>query len=71
MGYSMKRCSICREEYYGWGNNAEPVVEGGVCCNDCNAIVVIPVRLCMLVKKGKENDGGGAGERAEKDRGAP
>jgi hypothetical protein len=30
-----KKCSICKEEFYGWGNNANPV-NNGICCNKCN-----------------------------------
>ena len=37
-------CSICKEPYAGWGNNAWPV-NNGRCCNDCNWIAVIPARL--------------------------
>jgi hypothetical protein len=32
-------CSICGEEYTGWGNNAQPV-NGGRCCDPCNVIVI-------------------------------
>jgi hypothetical protein len=51
-------CCICKNEIpvvLGWaeGNNAEPVVRRGRCCNECNWSVVIPARLTML-KKGKE-----------------
>ena len=44
-------CSICQQdidvEINGWanGHNAAPVVDGGRCCSDCNATVVIPRRL--------------------------
>lgn len=40
----MKKCSICKKEYAGFGNNAEPVNKGK-CCDNCNASVVIPVRM--------------------------
>jgi hypothetical protein len=49
----MIRCSICHEkiipERHGWrlGNNAQPVNDGR-CCNDCNAMVVLPERLRRL-----------------------
>jgi len=45
------KCSICDGaipvEHGDWtmGHNAEPVVENGRCCGDCNATVVIPARL--------------------------
>ena len=50
------KCSICfneiekvrdpatNEVVWDKGNNAEPV-NSGRCCNDCNGMVVIPVRL--------------------------
>lgn len=40
-------CCICGKEFIGWGNNPYPVVEeeGERCCDDCNAIVVIPARI--------------------------
>lgn len=42
-----KVCSICKKEYTGFGNNAEPV-NGGRCCDDCNMTVVIPARLNVV-----------------------
>ncbi len=53
-------CCICREEIEaqpisGWdqGNNAEPVVEDGRCCDRCNAYVVFPKRVSLIVNKTK------------------
>lgn len=37
-------CSICRQPYQGFGNNAQPVNDGR-CCDRCNQGVVIPHRL--------------------------
>lgn len=37
-------CSICKEKYRGFGNNAEPINDG-VCCDKCNRRVVIPERI--------------------------
>ena len=37
-------CCICHEFFSGFGNNANPVVDG-ICCDRCNAQVVIPRRL--------------------------
>lgn len=47
-----KVCSICGKEFDGFGNNAKPVNDG-VCCDKCNAEVVIPRRMeeCMAGKK--------------------
>ena len=33
-------CSICFEEYRGYGNNAQPINDGQ-CCDECNNIVMI------------------------------
>ena len=47
-------CSICNEPipttWYGWseGNNAEPINDGR-CCDKCDATVVIPKRIEMLI----------------------
>ena len=43
------RCSICGELYHGIGNNAEPV-NNGRCCNTCNDLVVIPIRITQMRK---------------------
>ena len=37
-------CSICNEDFEGFGNNAEPINDGR-CCDFCNMAVVIPTRL--------------------------
>ena len=37
-------CSICSEEFEGYGNNAQPVNDG-ICCDDCNRRVVLPLRI--------------------------
>lgn len=38
------KCCLCQKEIVGYGNNAEPVMNGR-CCNDCNANIIIPNRL--------------------------
>jgi len=38
------KCVICKQEYDGFGNNAEPVEEGE-CCDKCNMEVVVPARM--------------------------
>ena len=50
-----KTCSICGEEYEGFGNNAQPVNDGR-CCDKCNFTVVIPARL-KLLNEGKDKYG--------------
>lgn len=37
-------CELCHRYFYGYGNNAMPVVDGR-CCDVCNIKVVIPARL--------------------------
>ena len=39
-------CSICGQEYYGYGNNAQPV-NNGRCCDECNRMAVIPMRILL------------------------
>ena len=41
-------CVICGREFTGWGNNPDPVADHGQCCDDCNAMYVIPARLRMI-----------------------
>ena len=47
-------CSISNEpiqtNWYGWseGNNADPINDGR-CCDNCDATVVFPKRIEMLV----------------------
>jgi len=38
------KCSICGGKYDNYGNNSEPV-NSGRCCDKCNTVVVITVRL--------------------------
>lgn len=33
------KCSLCGREFYGYGNNGKPLVDGPV-CDDCNPQVV-------------------------------
>lgn len=47
MADDKKICSICKKEYSGWGNNAEPV-NSGRCCDKCNTEKVIPARLALF-----------------------
>lgn len=46
-------CCICGKEFEGWGNNPYPVVkeEDARCCDDCNAMYVIPARLEALAER--------------------
>lgn len=44
-----QECSICGEEYRGFGNNADPI-NNGRCCEGCNATKVIPARIKESLK---------------------
>ena len=39
MGECVMNCSICNEDFEGFGKNAQPVNDG-VCCDDCNNLVI-------------------------------
>lgn len=42
-------CCICGRQFSGEGNNPAPVEhhDGDVCCDKCNANVVVPLRLFL------------------------
>ena len=53
------KCDICEKEIPPvglWlaGNDADPVVDDGRCCNHCNVSVVIPTRLKLLREERKK-----------------
>ena len=43
------KCCICGRQFTGKGNNPAPVEHhvGEVCCDECNANVVVPLRLFL------------------------
>ena len=49
-----KRCSICLQKYEGFGNNAYPI-NGGRCCDICDAEVVVPARIRNYMDHGTTN----------------
>ena len=51
-------CSICKFRFRGYGNNPWPVTQGedDRCCDDCNAIHVVPARIANLRKATEETD---------------
>ena len=49
----MKKCVICKKEFEGFGNNAEPIKEGR-CCDECNVKVFI--KRIKNIKKIEEID---------------
>ena len=39
------KCSICKEDMFNqFGHNAQPI-NNGICCDDCNMLVVLPARI--------------------------
>ena len=48
-------CSICGEEYIGYGNNAQPVNDGR-CCDECNRRTVIHIRVILMNSKGRSTE---------------
>lgn len=41
------KCCICKKEFNGYGNNPYPLRTTGVCCDECNILVVLE-RLRLL-----------------------
>ncbi len=44
-------CVICERKFIGWGTNPAPIANKGVCCDECNAIYVIPARFSKLLER--------------------
>ena len=46
-------CCICGGWFEGWGNNPWPAVKNpdAMCCDRCNAEVVIPARIKRMMEK--------------------
>ena len=42
-----KTCCICGKKFKGYGNNPWPILEKGVCCDECNLSKVIAARFEM------------------------
>ena len=42
-------CCLCKKREFNsrHGNNAQPI-EDGLCCNECNKNIVVPVRMLQL-----------------------
>ncbi len=49
-------CCFCGRPFYGYGNNAEPVIKNGVCCDECNMKKVIPARIKALESPAVTNE---------------
>jgi DNA-directed RNA polymerase subunit RPC12/RpoP len=51
-------CSICKKDFYGYGNNPYPLCEvndhKARCCDDCNLKYVLKARMIMIQKEQSE-----------------
>lgn len=47
-----KKCCFCKIIIKEFGNNAEPIKKG-VCCDECNKNIVIPIRIKNIMNRGK------------------
>jgi hypothetical protein len=54
----VKVCSICTGAIVGFGNNARPVKDG-ICCDRCNARVVLPALLERIRDAEHKHQGNG------------
>ena len=57
----IQTCDICNGDIKpegDWlqGNNADPIVKDGRCCDMCNYTVVIPRRLLDIANRNHKND---------------
>ena len=50
-------CAMCRLQFKGHGNNAQPLLEDGVVCDECNVNAVRPHRLRASSTGGAEAKG--------------
>lgn len=48
------KCCICGKDVGKYGNNPEPASSEGICCDDCNFKIVLPMRLKRM-KGGNKN----------------
>lgn len=46
-----RTCVVCGREFFGYGNNADPVAIG-ICCDECNTIVVARRVMRLLWRRG-------------------
>ena len=51
-------CSLCRERFYGYGHNPEPIKRFEErCCDDCNARYVLQARIRYITEQYKKEHG--------------
>lgn len=46
------KCCICGKDIIGYGNNPYPITDEGLCCDECNLIVVM-TRLELSLEENK------------------
>jgi hypothetical protein len=49
-------CSICDQQFTGYGNPAWPVNDGR-CCDQCNMAHVVPARIALAERRAKRQGG--------------
>jgi hypothetical protein len=49
----MKQCSICNQPFTEYGNDARPVNDGR-CCDYCDCLVVLPIRIMRMSGTARE-----------------
>ena len=49
-----RKCVICKKTFTGYGNNPNPVMFHGRCCDKCNKLYVIPMRIMLMQKGGSK-----------------
>ena len=42
------KCCICKKVKEGYGNNPNPYMFHGRCCDECNRLYVIPLRINLM-----------------------
>ena len=59
---NVRVCCICRGDFTEWGNNPAPVRDedkDGMCCDTCDAVVVLPMRLRRMTVRALQDQGRG------------
>lgn len=52
--YNRFKCCICNKEFKGYGNNPYPFMDNGICCDACNYLKVIPLRMRLVEEEKKD-----------------
>jgi len=46
-----KICCLCTKKIRGYGNNASPLINDGICCDSCNNTVIMHRLMSMKRRK--------------------